>query len=141
MSNENKKSGRCLCGSVKFYLQEAVTRYGVCHCDMCRRWASGPYFASDCGTNVIFEGEKNITRYRSSDWGERGFCKNCGSNLFYYVVPTGQYNMAIGAFNDQDGLDLDSQIFIDEKPDSYDFSNETATMTGAEVFAFYAPKE
>ena len=39
------------------------------------------------------------------------------------------------------GLRFKSQIFIDEKPDWYTFANETENMTGAEVFAMYAPKE
>jgi len=43
--------------------------------------------------------------------------------------------MAAGIFADQDGLTFDHQVFIDEKPDYYDFANETHNMTGAEVFA------
>ena len=31
------------------------------------------------------------------------------------------------------------QIFIDEKPAYYDFANKTHNMTGAEVFAQFAP--
>jgi hypothetical protein len=34
---------------------------------------------------------------------------------------------------------LTSQIFIDEKPAYYTFANQTKTMTGAEVFAMFAP--
>ncbi len=34
---------------------------------------------------------------------------------------------------------FDKQIFIDEKPSFYCFANETNKMTGAEVFAKYAP--
>ena len=30
------------------------------------------------------------------------------------------------------------QIFIDEKPDWYDFANETETMTGPEVIAMFS---
>ena len=33
-----------------------------------------------------------------------------------------------------------SQIFIDEKPAYYDFANKTKNMTGAEVFAAFAPR-
>ncbi len=34
-----------------------------------------------------------------------------------------------------------SQIFIDEKPAYYDFANKTHNMTGAEVFAAFAPPD
>lgn len=47
--------------------------------------------------------------------------------------------MPAGLFNNNDGLLFDHQVFIDEKPSYYCFSNETTNMTGAEVFASYAP--
>lgn len=141
MSNEGKKSGGCLCGSVRFHVDEPIKTFGACHCSMCRRWGSGPFIEADCGPNVQFEGEDNIVRFQSSDWAERGFCKHCGSNLFYHLKPDGTYMMALGAFDDQSGLEMSHQVFIDEKPDGYAFANDTPTMTGAEVFAMYAPKE
>jgi hypothetical protein len=36
-------------------------------------------------------------------------------------------------------LVFDHQVFIDEKPSYYCFPNETENLTGAEVFAKYAP--
>jgi len=141
MGDQGKASGGCICGAVCFTVDEAITRFGACHCGMCRRWVSGPFFATDCGPNVRFEGEDNIARFRSSDWAERGFCKTCGSNLFYRLITNGHYMMSIGAFDDQNGLEMTSQVFIDEKPDGYDFANETKVMTGAEVFALYGSED
>ncbi len=140
MSDGVQTTGRCLCGTVKYQVQMAVDTYGVCHCDMCRRWTSGPFFAISCGTDVKFDGEQNIGRYRSSDWAERGFCKTCGSSLFYYIIANGQYRMAVGTMDDQTNLRLFRQVFIDEKPDGYDFANATDMLTGKEAFAPYAPK-
>ena len=76
------QTGRCLCGKVKFTIGEGVDEIGACHCDMCRRWSGGPMFALHCKGPVEFEGEEHIMRYKSSDWGERGFCGVCGSSLF-----------------------------------------------------------
>lgn len=141
MNTDGKMNGGCLCGAVRFQVEEAIRNFGACHCDMCRRWSSGPFLARDCGEHVHFVGEANIARYKSSDWAERGFCRTCGSNLFYFVIPSGHYIMSIGAFDDPNGLEMKSQIFIDEKPDSYDFANETKMMTGEEVMAAYAAKK
>jgi len=141
VSEAKGATGRCLCGKVSFRITKPVTEAGACHCSMCRRWGSGPYLEVSCGGAVVFEGEENIVRYKSSDWAERGFCGTCGANLFYFLLPTGDYMMAAGALDDQTGLTLESQVFIDEKPDFYTFANETKTMTGAEVFALYAPPE
>ena len=95
----------------------------------------------ECGTDIDFEGEENIVRYKSSDWAERAFCGTCGTNLFYFLTGNGEYIVNAGTLDDQSGLELTNQIFIDEKPDFYAFANETKTMTGAEVFALYAPPE
>ncbi len=95
--------------------------------------------ATDCGTDVSFEGEENISVFNSSDWAERGFCNKCGTHLFYRLKESKQYIMPIGLFDDQKMFIFDHQIFIDEKPSFYSFSNETNNMTGAEVFAKYTP--
>ena len=97
--------------------------------------------AIDCGTDVVFQGEANITVFDSSEWAERGFCNKCGSHLFYRLKQSGQHIMPAGLFDDQDGVVFDHQVFIDNKPDYYSFANETDDMTEAEVVARYAPPE
>ena len=139
MSDTSTAKGHCLCGKVKISVPAASHSLGVCHCGMCRRWAGGPLFAIDCGNEVSFEGEDNIGVFESSDWAERGFCKNCGSNLFYRLKESRQYIMPLGLFDDLNDIVFDHQIFIDEKPGYYEFANDTHNMTGAEVFAKYAP--
>ena len=95
--------------------------------------------AVDCGTDVSFEGEENISVFDSSKWAERGFCNKCGSHLFYRLKESKQYIMAVGLFDDDKLFVFDHQVFIDEKPSYYRFANETNDMTGAEMFAKYAP--
>ena len=56
--------------------------------------------AVDCGTDVTFEGEENISVFESSEWAERGFCKECGSHLFYRLKATHQYIMPAGLFDE-----------------------------------------
>ena len=139
MSNRREDHGRCLCGKVKFTATNMNNSVGVCHCTMCRRWSGGPLMAVNCGTDVVFEGEDAIKVYSSSDWAERGFCAHCGSNLFYRLKGSGELIMAAGLFENDDAFVFDNQVFIDEKPKYYCFSNETSNMTAAEVFAKYAP--
>ena len=47
--------------------------------------------------------------------------------------------MPAGIFENGDDLVFDLQVFIDEKPEYYCFSNETRSMTGKEAFAEFAP--
>lgn len=139
MSDKIQGSGSCLCGATRFTAKSTSKSVGVCHCTMCRKWGGGPLMAVDCGTDVSFEGEENISVFGSSEWAERGFCKKCGSNLFYRLKGSGQYIMSAGLFDDDKAFVFESQVFIDEKPSYYDFANKTEDMTGAEVFAKYAP--
>jgi hypothetical protein len=48
--------------------------------------------------------------------------------------------MAAGIFGDDQSFVFDHQVFIDEKPAYYDFANKTEDMTGAELFAKFAPQ-
>jgi hypothetical protein len=108
---------------------------------MCRKWGGGALLAIDCGSDVNFEGTENISVYQSSEWGERGFCQKCGSHLFYRLKQNNQYFIPAGIFdNISEGFVFEHQVFIDEKPEYYSFANETKNMTGAELFAQFAPK-
>lgn len=93
--------------------------------------------AIDSGKLINVSGESFITRYSSSEWAERGFCNKCGTNLFYYLLPAGQYHFPAGLLDGELSFNFSHQIFIDEKPDYYDFANETQNMTGAEIFAHF----
>jgi len=130
-------SGNCLCGATRVTAKRASNNVGACHCRMCRKWGGGPLMAFDCGTDVSIEGEENISVFNSSDWAERGFCKQCGTHLFYRIKEGNQYVLPVGLFDDDERLKFEDQIFIDEKPSFYDFANKTNNMTGEEVFAKY----
>lgn len=131
-------SGRCLCGAVRFSFEPAKPEVGVCHCSMCRRWSSGPFFAHDHEGPVAFEGAESIGVYKSSEWGERAFCKTCGTLLYWRLSGAEHFALSAGTFDDQSGLKFVAEIFVDEKPAYYDFANETNKMTGAEVMAAFA---
>lgn len=135
MSETVKARGHCLCGQVEIITDEMSLSLGACHCNMCRRWGGGPYLTVECGTSVQFIGEEHIGRFDSSEWAQRGFCKNCGSCLFYYLKPRELYIMSAGLFGDDHDFDFDHQVFVEERPDFYCFANKTAEKTGAELFA------
>ena len=43
----------------------------------------------------------------------------------------------VGLFEDSAGLAFKGQVFIDEKPEYYEFANKTQNLTGAELFAMF----
>ncbi|MEP3050035.1 MAG: GFA family protein [Erythrobacter sp.] len=127
-------NGHCLCGEVSIEINHALPTIDVCHCDMCRRW-SGSFFCGMNGAAFTVSGEDTITIYKSSDWAERAFCSKCGSNLWYRFVPGDQHNFLAGLFDLPAGIEIEQQIFVDEKPDWYDLAQKSPMKTGAEVIA------
>ncbi len=135
------EKGSCLCGDVKFTAANNNHSVGACHCGICRKWTGGPFMTVDCGTDVSFKNADNISVYNSSEWAERGFCKNCGSHLFYRLKGTQQTFIPAGLFDNTKQFIFDHQVFIDNKPHYYDFANKTRDMTEAEVFAEFGSFE
>ena len=129
--------GHCLCGGVKVTANPAGNSVGACHCKMCRRWSGGPFMEIDCGTAIEFDGEDNIAVFGSSKWAERGFCRTCGTHLFYRLRESGQHMVPVGLFEDDDELVFDTQVFIDERPAFYEFANKTKNLTGKEIFELF----
>ncbi len=139
---ETRKGG-CLCGAVRFSAplkvgSDGVVKVGACHCGMCQRWGGAPYLAVAGKGPVEFEGEDSITRYHASDWGERGFCKACGTHLFWRMRSNSLIAVSAGTFDDQTGFTLDNEIFVDCAAGFYAFAGERTRMTEAEVTAAFA---
>lgn len=139
MSDAAPKSGRCLCGAVRFSAKIGP-HVDVCHCGMCRRWSGGVFMAS-AGEDIAIEDEAALGVYRSSDYGERVFCKTCGSSLFWRMQDGSGAHVSVSALDDLSGLTFAQEIFIDEKPALYDFANETRRLTGAEFVAMFEAKQ
>ncbi len=139
-------TGSCLCGAVKYTLAKAPTDCGTCHCSMCRKWSGGAFVAFlAAAEDVSFDGAEHLRVFKSSDWAERASCEKCGSSLFYRVTAPGPeqgtYHMGLGTLDNANGVVMKQEIFIDEKPTGYAFAGDTAKMTGAEVFAMFAPSD
>lgn len=131
-------AGQCLCGSVRLRAAPEALHADACHCGMCRRWSGGPVMTINCGASVSIErGEEVLRRFDSSDWGQRGFCGECGSHLFYRLKPQDIHFVPVGLFGPVHGLEFATEIFIDSKPSWYDFANPTRKMTEADVMAAF----
>lgn len=136
-------NGQCVCGETTFTVELKNHDVHACHCSICRRQTSGVIMTIDVeaeGLNFIKQSHLSI--YSSSDWGERGFCNACGTNLFWRTKDKSYCN--INAFSLDEPLSdakFDLEIYIDNKPEFYAFSNETKKMTEAEVVALFTPNQ
>lgn len=136
------KTATCLCGKVTIEVKDFHSEVGACHCSMCRKWGSGPLLTVEAGTagDIHIQPENLVSRYKSSEWAERGFCSNCGSNLFYHLLPTDAYSIPIDLFDDQEEAALSTEVYYDQKPTYYDFANKTKKLTEAEIMKLVQEK-
>lgn len=76
--------GGCLCGAVRFRLDEAPQHSCICHCRSCRRAASAPsvgWVTVARGRFVLTAGA--LASHASSPGVTRTFCGRCGSPISY----------------------------------------------------------
>jgi hypothetical protein len=130
--------GGCLCGAVRFAATPVKMEMHACHCGSCRRWSGGPLQAVMCGDAVTLENDAALGVYPSSDWGERCFCKVCGTVLFWRLKDGSHVAVSAQAFDDPAAFAFSEEIFVDRQPDNYAFANKTHRLTGDEVFARFA---
>jgi len=73
--------------------------------------------------SLSVQGGNNITWFRSSDKVRRGFCRICGSNLFWDPVFQDWTAISMGAFDGPTGARLAKHIFVADKGDYYEIKD------------------
>ena len=85
--------GSCLCGGVRFEVDDVVSNARFCHCSNCRKFSGTAYAAWGLVRADRFATtprNPKVTRYDSGG-GERVFCTACGSPLWYEPAQLPQY--------------------------------------------------
>lgn len=79
-------TGQCLCGEIKYQVDEIGSKMAHCHCSMCRRF-HGAAFATFGEVKVEhfhwLQGEENLAVYQAPNKTKRKFCAHCGSSLIF----------------------------------------------------------
>lgn len=114
---KDMRSGGCLCGAVRFsaVLPESVIQ--ACHCGQCQRWTGGGPLWAVRVKDLKLEGEDAIQSYHASEHGERAFCGTCGTTLYWKMQGRAIAFMSVGLLDDQSGLSVEEEIFVDHRPD------------------------
>ncbi len=94
-------AGGCQCGAVRYALYAEPTNPHVCHCRMCQK-AFGNYFASLAGVRLSefawIKGTPGV--FKSSEAVERGFCRDCGTPLFFRYVDKDRISISLGSLDE-----------------------------------------
>lgn len=110
-----RRTGRCLCGSVS-YSANVAGEILACHCTQCQRWTGGGPLLSIDVSDTDVEGLEAAVSHFASDWGERVFCGTCGSTMWWKMRGGQISSVAAGTLDDQSGLSVTREIFVDYRP-------------------------
>lgn len=126
-----KHSGSCLCGAVTFEVEGPLRDVTFCHCGQCRKVTGHHMAATSAPLSAIrMQREDGLAWYRSSDHARRGFCKTCGSTLFWSPDDEARYAIAAGSLDLPTGLRAAKHIYVADKGDYYDFGDELPRFEG-----------
>lgn len=114
--SEQVTGGGCLCGAVRYTVTGPRREITICHCGQCRRWMGlvGAFSAAPADRIAIEPGDA-LGWYRSSELAERGFCRRCGTPLFWKPSHGGHVSISAGSVDDPAGLVVARHIYVADK--------------------------
>ncbi|MBW3098046.1 GFA family protein [Pseudohoeflea coraliihabitans] len=114
-------TGGCLCGAVRFRTEGPLRAVIACHCGQCRRQSGLYYAATDVDDTCLTIDDQAgmLCWYHSSNQAARGFCKRCGSALFWRARKRERTSILAGAFDPPTGLQMAAHIYCADKGDFY----------------------
>jgi hypothetical protein len=130
------REGGCLCGAIRFRVTGDMRDVVVCHCGQCRHWHghSADYSAARTA-EMSLQGEAALAWYASSPDAQRGFCRHCGTSLFWRAATQGEapakISISAGALDGPTGLQTVRHIFVTDLPDYYDISGDAVRDAGS----------
>lgn len=116
--NEGLEGG-CACGAVRYRLASAPFDAGWCHCRTCQLNSGAPamMFASvPAGDLVFVKGADRVRRFKSSSFGHREFCGDCGTPFTMKVDHQPEtVDFSVATLDDPDGVRPGFHIFYESR--------------------------
>jgi hypothetical protein len=110
------RTGRCLCGAVRYAVDGPLRDVVICHCIECRRWHGHASAFTAAGRDQLVLVAQRTLRWidsPDSDAGaRRGFCAECGSSLFWDAPARATISIAAGTLDDAEGLRAERHIYV-----------------------------
>ena len=126
-------TGQCMCGAVQYEIRGPIRDVIACHCEQCRR-ASGHFVAATAAQpkHLVITKDDGLAWYEGTKYIRRGFCRICGSTLFFdhgNDYPTG---IAAGSLARSEGVKIAAHIWTEVAGDYYEIADGAPRFTSAE---------
>lgn len=134
--------GSCLCGGVVYKIQGPLRPVVGCHCVQCRK-TSGHHVAATQGhwSKLNFANEDGLAWYQSSETAQRGFCKVCGSSLFWRRFDNYLISISAGTLDNGDDLQVVCHIHADTPGAHYQLNDGLPQLKQFELDSLVPPLE
>lgn len=134
---ETVLTGGCLCGDVRYQVDQAPVWVGHCHCWSCRRntgsavatfvGVSGASFKVLCGTRSFYESSPGV---------RRSFCARCGTPLAYEADKfPGEVHLLIGTLDDPNSFRPQFHVHCAERIPWFEIRDGLARYPGSTLEA------
>ena len=109
--------GSCLCGAVKFEVEEFLSQVAHCHCSMCRKFHGAAYATIAGVPRSKFrwvEGADALKGYTAENGTTRTFCSHCGSSLTFSSPRASEevVEIALGTVDGDVPVEPNAHIFV-----------------------------
>ncbi len=136
MSDEEKISGGCLCGAVRYEAVGEPIYVPYCHCESCRKATGAPvvmYLVLHPEQVRFTKGERKT--YESSPGVHRAFCSDCGTPLTWEGIWAGRtvIELHVGTLDRPDGFVPDRHAFHGERISWFDVADRLPRHRGSSV--------
>ncbi len=122
-----RATGRCMCGSIRYFITGPIRDVSACHCVECRRFTGSVWHATAARRGDLqVRDNGRLKWFQSSLRARRGFCANCGSSLFFDNELNDYMVVIAGTLDAPTGITHKAHIFLDEKGDYYDVDDDLA---------------
>ena len=127
-----KAFGGCLCGAVRYEVNGPLRNVINCHCNMCQRLHGGfgPHSKAR-KVDITITKNDGLAWYKTSNVAQRGFCRECGSSLFWEPFELDATGILAGSLDAPTSLRTMGHIFVAEKPDYYEITDGLPQFEGS----------
>ena len=124
--------GGCFCGAVRYEVKGPLRGVVNCHCSQCTR-LNGNFgsHSKALKSNITVTRDESLCWYEISDIARRGFCRECGSGLFWDHIEQDALGIIAGSLDSPTGLKTIGHIFVEEKSDFYEITDDIQQFKGS----------
>lgn len=122
MTQQGQVTGQCACGAVRFTVAGPLRPVVNCHCHRCRRISGHHVAATSADLDQIdLLPTEQLTWYEASVGVFYGFCKTCGSSLFWRNDnEPHRWSIGAGTLDPPTGLQTAQTIWTSEASDYHE---------------------